>query len=178
MLRVNLAERVEVSYNRARIFMYQGRLEDALLELDQGIAFEPEHPLPKTFRAVALFRRGNTAAATDLLREVLASHPQMDGIRPLLAMCLSAQGDHEAARKELTVRVKEAAAADYDVAYWLASAYAIEGKREEAFKWLDRAISLGNENRPWFEANPIWESLREDPRFKGLMRQIGAGHTK
>lgn len=178
MLRLNPAERVEVSYNRARIFMYQGRYEDALLELDQGIAFEPEHPLPKTFRAVALFRRGNTAAATDLLREVLASHSQMDGIRPLLAMCLSAQGEHEAARKELTVRVKEAAAADYDVAYWLASAYAIEGKREEAFKWLDRAISLGNENRPWFEANPVWESLREDPRFKVLMRQIGARRTK
>jgi len=43
----------------------------------------------------------------------------MDGIRPILATCLSAQGKHELAGKQLTDRVKVAAATDHDVAYWL-----------------------------------------------------------
>ncbi|HYE64041.1 MAG TPA: tetratricopeptide repeat protein, partial [Pyrinomonadaceae bacterium] len=178
MLRLNPAERLVVSYNRARIFMYQGRYDDAMMELDQGSAIEPDHPLVKTFRAVALFRRGEPAAAAEILRDVLAKNPEMDGVRPHLAMCLSALGEHEAARAQLTERVKEIAEADHDVPYWLASAYAMEGMRDEVFEWLERAISLGNENRPWFEINPVWEPLREDPRFRELMRRIEAGRSK
>jgi eukaryotic-like serine/threonine-protein kinase len=178
MLRLNPAERIVVSYNRARIFMYQGRYQDAMLELDQGEAVEPDHPLLKTFRATTLFRSGQPEAAVRLLQEVLEGHPEMDGIRPHLAMALSALGRHEEALAQLTERVKEIAEADHDVPYWLASAYAMEGMREEAFEWLERAIHLGNENKPWFEANPIWEPLRSDPRFHELMNLIEEGRER
>jgi serine/threonine protein kinase/tetratricopeptide (TPR) repeat protein len=175
MLRLNPAERVVVSYNRARIFMYQGRYEDAMLEFDQGAAVEPDHPLIKTFRASALFRHGEPEKAAEILSEVIKGHPEMDGIRPHYAMALSALGRHEEARAQLTPRVKEIAEADHDVPYWLASAYVMEGMYDDALDWLERAISLGNENRPWFEANPLWEPLREDPRFRALMRRIEEG---
>ncbi|HEX8476197.1 MAG TPA: protein kinase [Pyrinomonadaceae bacterium] len=178
MLRLNPAERVVVSYNRARVFMYQGRYDDALAELEQGAALEPNHPLIKTFTAVVLYRRGQPDTAIEILREVLRRHPRMDGIRPLLATCLSKQGDDEAARAELTERVRDTAAADHDIAYWLAVAYAVLGERDEAFEWLERAISLGNENRPWFESDPNWEGLRDDPRFKELMQRIENSHHR
>ncbi len=58
---------------------------------------------------------------------------------------------------------------NHDIPYWLASAYAMEHERDEAFRWLERAISLGNENLPWFESNPVWLPLHDDPRFKELM---------
>ena len=60
-------------------------------------------------------------------------------------------------RTNLTARVKASAAADPDIAYWLASAFALEDNRDEAFKWLERAISLGREDRTWFEKDPDWE---------------------
>jgi len=178
MLRLNPAERIVVSYNRARVFMYQGRYEDAMAELDQGATVEPDHPLLNTFRATTLFRSGHAEEAAKLLQEVLDSHPEMDGIRPHLAMALSALGRHEEALAQLTERVKEIAEADHDVPYWLASAYAMEGMDDEAFEWLERAISLGNENKPWFETNPIWERLRDDPRFKELMQRIDQGRER
>jgi len=178
MLRLNPAERVVVSYNRARIFMYQGRYQDAMLELDQGSAVEPDHPLIKTFHAVALYRQGNPEEAAKILREVRATNPEIEGIRPHLAMCLSAMGEHEAARRELSERVKEVASADHDVPYWLASAYAVEGMRDEAFEWLESAVNLGNENLPWFESNPAWSELRDDSRFRELMRRIEASQSQ
>ncbi|MGA9994159.1 MAG: protein kinase [Pyrinomonadaceae bacterium] len=178
MLRLNPAERVVVSYNRARIFMYQGRYDDAMLELDQGAAVEPDHPLIKTFRATTLFRHGNPQAAADIFKEMLEKHQGMDGVRPHYAMALSALGRHEEARAQLTERVKEVAQADHDVPYWLASAYAMEGMKDEAFEWLEHAISIGNENKPWFESNPIWEPLRDDPRFIELMQHIDANREK
>jgi eukaryotic-like serine/threonine-protein kinase len=172
MLKINPAERVVVSYNRARILMYQHRYDDALAELDFGARVEPGHPLIKTFRAVVCARRGDTEAAIRCIGEVLERHPRMDGIRPLLAQFLIKQGRTEEARAQLTEHVREAADADHDVAYWLATAYAMLGQREEAFHWLERAITLGNENRPWFESDPHWEPLREDPRFAALMNRI------
>ena len=41
MVRLNPSELVVASYNRARVYMYQGKYEDAMAELDQGAAIEP-----------------------------------------------------------------------------------------------------------------------------------------
>ncbi|MEJ7712403.1 MAG: tetratricopeptide repeat protein [Pyrinomonadaceae bacterium] len=177
MLRLNPAERVVVSYNRARIFLYQRRYDDALLELSHGAASSPDHPLVKTFQAFVLYFMGEIDRAAEILREVLARQPKLHGIRPILAMCLSAQGRHEEARRELDERVKANAEVDHDVAYWLASAYAVEGERGEAIHWLGRAIELGNENRTWFESDPNWAALRSDPGFQDLMRRIAANRV-
>ncbi|HEX8560472.1 MAG TPA: tetratricopeptide repeat protein [Pyrinomonadaceae bacterium] len=178
LARLDPAARVVASYNRARVFMYQHRFDDALLELEQGARVEPNHPLIRTFQAVVLGRRGDRAEAARVLAEVLAEHPTMDGIRPLLAQQLIRQGDEEGARAQLTPRVGEAADADHDIAYWLATTYAMLGERDEALRWLDRAIELGNENRTWFESDPNWEALREDQRFVALMRRIEAAHNQ
>ncbi|HKZ76856.1 MAG TPA: protein kinase [Pyrinomonadaceae bacterium] len=176
MVRLNPAELVVVSYNRARIQMYQGKYEEALRELERGAAMEPDHPLIKTFRARVLYYRGEVEAATRLLQQVLERHPKMDGIRPILAICLSAQGKHTEANEQLTDHVREVAKADHDIAYWLASAYLLQGRQVEAFKWLERAIRLGNENYLWFESDANWADLRDDPRFLELVAPIKAWH--
>jgi tetratricopeptide (TPR) repeat protein len=175
MVRLNPAERVVASYNRARIFLYLGQYEDALHELDQGAALEPEHPLIKTFRAVVLYYRGEVDAATRLLQHVLERHSDIDGIRPILAIFLSAQGRHREATEQLTKKVREIAAADHDIAYWLASAYLLQGKQVEALKWLETAIRRGNENYRWFEVDSNWSAMHGDPRFQELMNRIKSG---
>lgn len=171
---LNPEERVNSHYNRARVFNSLGQKHEALCELDQASAIEPDHPLIKAIRGFMLYYRGETAGALELVREALATHPEMDSIRPLLAMCLSRHGEHEAARAQLTERVKASAAFDPDIAYWLASALALEGERDEAFTWLERAISLGREDSAWFEMDPDWELLRDDSRFQELMHRIEA----
>ena len=158
--------------------MYQARYEDALAELDQGAELEPDHPLIKTFRGRVLYYRGEIDAATRIIEQVLERHPKMDGIRPILATCLSAQGKHELANQQLTQKVKIAAASDHDIAYWLASAYLLQGRQVLALEWLETAINLGNENYRWFENDPNWADLHEDPRFKELMQKIKASLEK
>lgn len=172
MVRLSPADRVVAGYHRARVFMYQQRHEEALLELDQAAELEPENLMVKTFRARVLYYRGEVDAATRLLEQVLERHPRMDGIRPILAICLSAQGKHEQANAQLNERVKVAAALDHDIAYWLGSAYLLQGRQVLALEWLRKAIDLGNENYLWFESDPNWADLHPDPRFKKLMEQV------
>ena len=172
MVRLNPGERVLASYNRARVFMYQKQYEEALHELDQGAELEPEHPMIQVIRARVLYYRGEVDAATRVLQQVLQKHPQMDGVRPILAICLSAQGQHTKANEQLTPKVRQVAEADYDIAYWLASAYLLQGRQVEALRWLETAIGLGNENYKWFESDPNWTDMHEDPRFIELMNHI------
>ncbi len=172
MVRLNPGERVLASYNRARIFMYQKQYEDALHELDQGAALEPEHPMIQVIRARVLFYRSEIDSAARILQQVLQRHPQMDGVRPILAICFSAQGQHTKANEQLTPKVRLVAEADYDISYWLASAYLLQGRQVEALRWLETAIHLGNENYKWFESDPNWTDMHEDPRFVELMNGI------
>jgi serine/threonine-protein kinase len=172
MVRLNPMERVVASFHRARIFMYQQRYDEALAELDQGAELEPDHPMIQTWRARVLICKGEFEAATRILEQVLERQPTMDGIRAILAICLSAQGRHEEANKQLTDRLKIAAAADHDIAYWLATAYLAQGRQVKALEWLQTAIELGNENYLWFEVDPNWVDLHDDPRFKDLMHKV------
>ena len=172
MVRLNPGERVLASYNRARIFMYQQEYEEAMRELDQGAALEPEHPLIKVFRARVLYYRGEVETAIEIMHQVLQRNPQMDGVRPILAICLSAQGQHTKANEQLTPKVRQVAEADYDISYWLASAYLLQGRQVEALRWLETAIGLGNENHMWFESDSNWTDMHEDPRFVELMNRI------
>jgi serine/threonine-protein kinase len=163
---------VVVSYNRALIFLYKGKFAGAQNELDRAATVEPNNPLLRMFRAVTMFYTGQVDGATNLLREVLAQNPNLHGVRPFLAMCLSAKGEHAAARAELTEDVKRNAAVDADIAYAVASVYALEGARDEAFEWLNRSIALGNENKPLFEHDPNLVGIRGDLRFGEVIRKI------
>jgi tetratricopeptide (TPR) repeat protein len=173
MLKINPAERVVVSYNRARVFLYQHRHDDAEAELELGAQMEPNHPLVKSFKAIICAYRGDLEGAMRAMTEVLRRNPDMDGVRPLYSQFLIQWGDLDGARRELTDGALRVGRANFDVAYWVASAYAMLGERDLAFEWLGRAIRIGNENRPWFEADPHWEPLRGDPRFAELMSRIG-----
>lgn len=172
LLELNPKDIVWASYNRGRIYSYQGRYEEALAELEKGRKVEPEHPLIKTFIASVLMNQGRVDEAQTLAEETLQQHPHFEALRVFLARCLSAKGQHAAARALITEQVKATAAADHDIAFWLASFYALEEMRDEAIEWLQRAVKLGNENYPYFAQNKKLDKLRNDPRFIALMQEL------
>lgn len=170
--RLDPAARVVSSYNRARIFTYQGNYEKALEELDAGAKIEPNHPLVRIFRSFVLFYQGKTDEAIELLSEVLDKNVKMDGIRPILAVFLASQGKTEKALAQMSDETKALAKSDHDMSYWLAQAYSLLHDKENAFKWLERAIKLGNENKAWFEKDKALEFIRKEAHFQELMDKI------
>jgi tetratricopeptide (TPR) repeat protein len=163
---------VVVSYNRALIFLYEAKFDEAQRELDRASSVEPNNPLLKTVRALVLYYTKHPADAEALLREIVRDHPNLNGVRPFLAMCLSRQGKHEQALAELTEAVKRNANVDPDIAYAVGSVYALEGDTASAFEWLGKCVALGNENKPCFEGDPNLKSLRDDARFTDLMTRM------
>jgi len=170
LVRLDPAAHVVASYSRALVYMYMGQFDEVFRQLDN--AGEPDNALVQTFRALALYYTGHTDAAAALMRTVVEKHPNMHGIRPFMAMFLSAQGKHDEALAQLTSDVKRNGEVDADISYSIASVYALEGLHGDAFEWLERSISLGNANRPCLENDPNWAALRDDPRFTDLIKRL------
>jgi eukaryotic-like serine/threonine-protein kinase len=163
LVRLDPAAHVVASYSRALVHMYMGHFDETFRQLDN--AGEPDNALVRTFRALALYYTGQTDAAAELMRDTVEKHPNMYGIRPFMAMFLSAQGKHDEALAQLTPEVKRNGEVDADISYSIGSVYALEGLNGDAFEWLERSIALGNANHPCFESDPNWAALRSDPRF-------------
>ena len=165
---------VVVSYNRALIFLYQNKIDEAQHELDRAASVEPNNPLLRGVRALVMYYRGDVELATNLLREVLSAHPHLHGVRPTLAMCLIKQGEIEAARAELTDEVKRTALVDADTAYAVASVHALLNENDDAFEWLGRSVALGNANKFWFEHDVNLAELRQDARWVELLGRMNS----
>ncbi|MGI8813206.1 MAG: protein kinase domain-containing protein [Pyrinomonadaceae bacterium] len=172
--RLDPAARAVSAYNRARIFIYKQEYDQAIKEIERGEKAEPDHLMLKTSRSGVYYYRDDRQMAIDLMSNVLEEHPEMDGIKPLFAIYLAGSGRSDEAREQLSEDALNLSRADHDMAYWVASTYALLGERDLAFKWLNRALKLGNENRPHFEHDHSLDSLRDDPRFAELMAKMGS----
>ena len=171
--RLDPAARAVSAYNSARIFIYKREYDKALEHIERGEKAEPNHPMLKIFRSGVYYYRGDKEMAIELMEKVLQEHPEMDGIRPLYAVYLAGAGREQEAREQLTDGALGVSRADHDSAYWVASTYSLLGEKDLAFKWLARAIKLGNENKPHFLKDKSLDPLRDDPRFNELINKIG-----
>ncbi len=174
--RLDPAARAVSAYNRSRIFIYKADYVSAIREIERGEKAEPNHPMLKIFRSAVYYYRGDHQDAIDLMSKVLDEHPEMDGIRPLYAIYLAGVGRRDEAIKQLSDESLALSRADHDMAYWVGSTYAILGDKDLAFKWLNRAIKLGNQNWPHFEHDKSLNPLRDDPRFAELLLKVHDGN--
>ncbi|MDT5262968.1 MAG: eukaryotic-like serine/threonine-protein kinase [Acidobacteriota bacterium] len=73
---------------------------------------------------------------------------------------------------EVVRQLERLSAADSSQAEWIAKIYAALGEREQAFTWLERGLGTGAIGA-FYKDEPVWDSLRDDPRFADLLRQMG-----
>jgi serine/threonine-protein kinase len=175
LARLDPAARAVAAYNRSRIFLYRKEFDKAIEELDRGAQAEPNHPMIKIFRAAVWYYQDKKTEAIDAIAKVLKENPRMDGIKPLLAEFLAGAGRSEEALAQLTPDALQISRADHDMAYWVGSTYALLGEIDVAFKWLTKAVRLGNENKPHFISDTNLDSLKDDPRWQELLDKMGHG---
>ena len=177
-LKLNPASAPILYNHRARVYHYQNQIELAGDELEKGLALEPRHPLLRTSAGYQQMRLGNLSAAIEILEGVVRDDDSLRIAVPTLALCYVQAGERERAAALLRDDTMAAAEADSEMAYRLASYFAVEGDSSEALHWLRRAIYLGNENYPWFQINPAWNNLRTNADFERLLEDLKRGFRK
>jgi hypothetical protein len=59
--------------------------------------------------------------------------------------------------------------------FWLATAAAAAGLPEEAILQVERAVSQRDPLILWSRITPFWDSIREHPRFEGVVSPVWSG---
>ena len=177
-LKLNPANAAILYNHRARVFHYENQIELAGDELAKGLALEPRHPLLRTSSGYQQMRMGNLGAAIEILEGVIRDDELLRIAVPTLALCYVQAGERAQAAALLKDDTLAAAEADSEMAYRLATYFAVEGDSSEALHWLRRAIYLGNENYPWFQKNPAWNNLRTNADFERILEDLKKGFRK
>src|SRR5215472_4826595 len=117
-------------------------------------------------------RQGDMRQAIKMLESGIRDDDSMRIAYPTLAMCYVQVGERKRAASLITEGSLSAAEADSEMAYRLATYFAVEGDESEALHWLRRAIYLGNENYPWFAKNPAWGRLKGHGDFERILEDL------
>src|SRR5262249_468955 len=152
---------------------YLARDDTAALGFCQRAAeLDSTNALLHRLQAAVLDRQGHEREALAQLARSLELRGQPEVARALLHAYRVSGRD---AALMLLVRGLEQkrASGGYEPAEHIAELYARIGKFDEAFHWLDVSLAEHDTelNRP--AGDPIFDPLRADPRFAGLLRGVG-----
>ena len=171
-LRMNPANAPVIYNHRARVYQYQNQMELAADEIAKGLTLEPRQPLLRISLGYQQMRTGDLPKAIETLENVIRDERSLRIVFPTIALCYVQLGEREKAATFIVDETLSAAEADSEMAYRLATYFALEGDESEALHWLRRAIYLGNENYPWFSKNPAWRNLQGHADFERILEDL------
>jgi len=56
---------------------------------------------------------------------------------------------------------------------YIAGIYSTLGERDQAFEWLEKAYRVRDDQLTWIMIDPVFGSIRSDPRYTDLLRRMG-----
>ncbi len=177
-LRLNPSNAAVIYNHRARVYHYQNQLELAADEIQKGLTLEPRQPLLRISLGYQQMREGDLVRAVETLESAIRDDASLRIVFPTIALCYVQLGEREKAASFIVDETLSAAEADSEMAYRLATYFAVEGDESEALHWLRRAIYLGNENYPWFSINPSWKRLGGHTDFERILEDLKKSYRR
>ena len=146
----------------------QGKYEQALSVL-QALPKEVNPPLVGHQIVWALFNLGRKEEAGAAVEQFLRDYPEDNGglFTGLQAVLAASAGQERRAENNIKSAVERGKGFGHfhHTAYYIACAYALMNKPEQAIKWLEVAAGDGLPCYPLFEMDPNLNNLRKDARF-------------
>ncbi len=159
-----------ISADFGNVLFRARRFDEALVQLNRALALDPNflpthHYLGQVYHskgqyaeAVAEFQKARALSGNRLFRDLLIRSLVESGKRDEAVKLL---GEFQS---DVTRRGVPNAG--------LALAYGALGEKDKAFALLDKIIAERNPHARLLSVNPIWDDLRDDPRFADLVRRV------
>ena len=89
-----------------------------------------------------------------------------------LGYAYAASGKRDPAQKVLD-RLRRMSKRMYVPSYYIAAINADLGEKDQMFNWLEKGYEERDMRLVFLKVDPIWDSVRSDPRFKALLKKVG-----
>jgi TolB-like protein/Tfp pilus assembly protein PilF len=154
------------------MILYLARRYDQAVEvLQRAQEINPDHFLPYMRLGLVRIQQGKYEEAIQKLRRAVHLAEQSTETLAALATAHVAGGNIEEARTILN-ELEKPAGKRYVLPYNIAKIYSASGNPDKAFEWLETAYKEGNPDLIELNSEPLFDSLRSDPRFSDLMQRV------
>ena len=161
-----------VSYWLARFLLYQGDYDGSIEQCRKTLEMHPQLHRAYFTKGHAHLQKGDPEAALEEYRRAQAVEGSVPSYDAFIARGLAITGEHEKARRILAGLV-ERATERYIRPEVLAVGYAAVGEKDEAFVQLEKALEAHSAGLVYLVVDPMYDPLRDDPRFRELVEKVG-----
>jgi TolB-like protein len=151
--------------------LYVHRYDDAIALLRETLRTSPNDAQVLSTLRTAYHLKGMHAEALEIWKASYATRGDQAGVDALAAGFKD--GGYLGALQRLAELLVARSRTTYVTPWQIATLYTRAGKRDEALEWLTKACDIRDPNMPYIGADPIFDYLRSDPRFKALVRRMG-----
>jgi serine/threonine protein kinase/Flp pilus assembly protein TadD len=162
-----------INLNIGTMLYFAGETDQALVQIRKAEKLEANFVETIYHLGFVYAEKGMYAEAiAELNRAIPLSGMFAPRVISLLGYSYGLLGKRDEAIKKID-ELKELSRRRYIQPYDIAIIYIGLGERDEAFKWLGQACQERNGFLVFLKVDPIFESLRTDPRFADLLRCVG-----
>jgi TolB-like protein/Tfp pilus assembly protein PilF len=158
--------------NLAWMLFYARRYDDAVQELRSVLAVRPDDAFALWILGFALIANHHPQEAVPVLEKGVSTSNRSPAIVGLLVHAY-AQAGRRADALRLLEELKRRKQTGYVPAAAFVKAYLGLGEYDQAFFWLEEAYKEQSNLLQFLEVHPIFDPVRDDPRFKDLVRRVG-----
>ncbi len=153
--------------------LFQARHYDqAIRELRSVVAVHPDYAGAHWFLGFALIGNGQPELAIPELEKTASLMHRSPGSLELLATA-NARAGHRREALRLINELKRRRQTAYVPAGAFINPYLALGDYDEAFVWFERAYQEHSSILLFLKVHPFFDPVRQDPRFKDLLRRVG-----
>ncbi|MEZ5401393.1 MAG: tetratricopeptide repeat protein [Bryobacteraceae bacterium] len=161
----------ELWSQRAVLLLDSGRFEEAEAQARRTLARQPDSREAHWVLGRCFQSSGRAAEAEKEYRQILAMSPNDGRALPALGHLLGEQGRRREAL-EVAAAIEKLSRRGRGMEYPLALVMAGVGDRDQAFRWLEKAVAARDPSIMYLNVSRRLGSLRGDPRFNGLLRRM------
>lgn len=151
---------------------YARQYDEAIAQNEKTISLEPHFFVAYLWLGQAYEQKKMYAEAIATFQkgmDLAERHPQLIAS---LGRAYALAGERDKAKKSLE-ELRETSKQRYVSPYLFAVVYAGLSDKEQALVWLEKAYEERTFFLIWLNVEPRFDSLRDDPRYKDLLRRIG-----
>jgi eukaryotic-like serine/threonine-protein kinase len=161
-----------VATNVGWVYTNAHRFTEAIEHLTRTVAMDPGYVQAHSRLGAAYSNAGRHDEAVAELETAVRLSQGRPSDRAALAQGLGLAG-----RSAEALRIVEELVAGLPTQYVspgaLANAYIALGRREDGLRWLERSHRERTNNNAYLGVEPVYDVIREEPRFQALMRAVG-----
>ena len=163
---------LQINTNLATTYFLRGEYERATSHLKRTSELEP-HYMPTVFvQGCVYIQQGRLADAIEQFQSIYKLDDEAYLALGFMGHALALSGQRAEAETILNV-LEEISQRRYVSPYSMLVIHLALGPEERVFELLERLYEERNEWSVWLKVSPELRTVRNDPRFKALLRRIG-----